>query len=108
MFQYIYILLWCVPIVWVGTKVVYYFTSMFEAKRFGASQRLPYISIYTICDSALFWQFSPYLAPFIEVLPFGWGNWVKYVKKVCLRREKEKGKSKKEKQLQIPPRRSNR
>jgi hypothetical protein len=90
MFQYIYILLWCIPIVWFGTKVVWYFTSMFEAKRFGASQRLPYISIYTICDSALFWQFSPYFAPFIEALPFGWGNWVKYVKKVYL--QKRKGK----------------
>ena len=62
-------------------KITSYFVSLYQSRRFGASSPLPFVTIYSQTGSWLFWTLSPYLAPFIERLPFGLGHWCLYVKK---------------------------
>ena len=66
---------------YVGNKAMTYFLSALEAKRFAATSPIPSVSIYNHRDSQLFWIFSLWIAPIIEILPFNWGHWILYTKK---------------------------
>lgn len=82
MIDYLSLVLYGVPAVYVSTKIVsyfiWYFGTLNEAVKFGASSPLPAVTIYSHRDSTIFWLLSPYLAPFFDALPFGWGHWFKY------------------------------
>ncbi|KAE8452785.1 hypothetical protein EG329_013057 [Mollisiaceae sp. DMI_Dod_QoI] len=82
MIDYLSLVLYGVPLVYVSTKIlsylVWYFTTLNEAVRFGASSPVPAVTIYSHRSSAIFWLASPYLVPIFEKLPFGWGHWFKY------------------------------
>ncbi|CZR53265.1 uncharacterized protein PAC_03143 [Phialocephala subalpina] len=84
MIDYLSLALYGVPLVYVSTKVVsylvWYFTTLNAAKRFGASSPIPAVAVYTPRSSTIIWLSSPYFAPFFEALPFGWGHWFKYVR----------------------------
>ena len=68
-------------LIYFGSKLASYLTSLQQARRFGKSSPIPSVTIYNPRDSFLFWLFSPWLALFIEAFPFGLGHWCKYAKK---------------------------
>jgi hypothetical protein len=81
MFDYLPLLICSIPIVFLAPKILFYFTSLHDARRFAASTTLPCVNIYSPRDNLPFWLFSPWFAPLLEALPFGWGNWIRYVKR---------------------------
>ncbi|KAH7350990.1 cytochrome P450 [Rhexocercosporidium sp. MPI-PUGE-AT-0058] len=85
MLHYASILLYGLPALFVVSRVVayitWYITTFKEAHRFVATTTIPSVTIYSHCSSVIFWLASTWTAPFIEALPFGWGHWVRYVKK---------------------------
>jgi len=81
MIDHISFLVYSVVILFLGTKVLTFFMSLFQGRRFGESSPLPSVTIYIQRDSLIFWLLSPWLAPFIERLPFGCGHWVRYLKR---------------------------
>jgi hypothetical protein len=68
-------------VVYFGRQFLSYFSSLQQSRRFGKSSPVPSVTIYNSRDSFLFWLLSPWLAPYIEALPFGLGHWCKYSKK---------------------------
>lgn len=82
MIDYLSLTLYGVPLIYVGSKiisyVIWYFTTLNEAVRFGKSSPIPAVTIYSVRSSAIFWLLSPYFVSSFEALPFGWGNWFKY------------------------------
>ncbi|KAH7419802.1 cytochrome P450 [Cadophora sp. MPI-SDFR-AT-0126] len=88
MLQYASIFLYGLPILFIISKltklvsyVSWYTTTFGEARRFAATSTVPSVTIYSHAGSVIFWLTSTWTAPIIEALPFGWGHWVKYVRK---------------------------
>lgn len=75
------ILIYILPLVYVGTKVVKYLGGIIQARHFAASQPIPSVFVYNQRGSVYFWLSSPWFAPLLESLPFRMGHWVKYIKK---------------------------
>ncbi|KUJ18110.1 cytochrome P450 [Mollisia scopiformis] len=84
MIDYMSLALYGVPLAYISTKIisylVWYFRTLNESVRFAAASPIPYVTIYSTRASTIFWLMSPYFAPFFEALPFGWGQWIRYVR----------------------------
>ncbi|KAK0108949.1 hypothetical protein ONS96_002786 [Cadophora gregata f. sp. sojae] len=97
MLHYPSLFLYGLPALFVLSKLIsyvnWYITTFNDARRFAATSTVPSVTIYSHCGSVIFWLASPWIAPLIETLPFGWGDWVSYVKKDFAWHKKGKLKS---------------
>jgi hypothetical protein len=81
MFQIISILIYIIPVIFVGSRLFRYFSGVYQARKFAALQPIPSVFVYHQRGSIIFWLLSPLFAPFLESLPFKWGQWIRYIKK---------------------------
>ncbi|CZS87974.1 uncharacterized protein RCO7_00944 [Rhynchosporium graminicola] len=85
MLIYASLLLYGLPVLYIVSHVVvyvrWYISSLREAHRFAANSTVPCVTVYNRVDSILFLVLSPWIAPIVEALPFGWGHWMLYAKK---------------------------
>lgn len=79
MLDYLSIFVYSLPAIYIANKLVWYFSTLSESQRFTKSSPLPSVTIYSRRDDVLFWLLSPKLAPWMRLLPFGWGEWIQYV-----------------------------
>ena len=63
------------------TKIFGFWTALAQARRFAAASPLPFVTVYWYREAGLFWLLSPWFAPCVERLPFGWGHWIRYKKR---------------------------
>jgi hypothetical protein len=81
MYQQTFALLGAILTAVVVIKVVGFWSSLNQARRFAAASPIPYVTVYWYRESGLFWLLSPWFAPFLEKLPFRLGHWVHYKKR---------------------------
>ncbi|KAF4628195.1 hypothetical protein G7Y89_g9958 [Cudoniella acicularis] len=81
MLDYTSLALYSIPAVILGTKVLTYLISLYQTRRQIKSPSVPVVRVYTWRDDMVTWLLSPWLALFLERLPFQWGHWIRYTKR---------------------------
>ncbi|KAH6682921.1 cytochrome P450 [Halenospora varia] len=68
-------------LVFLGTQVLTYCVSFYQTSQSIKSTWVPKLTCYTWRDDMITWLISPWIAPIVESLPFGWGHWIRYTKR---------------------------